>query len=408
MTHKPIEEHLSQYIDALNNGDAPAPPSDDPELAELATDALKIKAAFSRPVLSESLEQRVWARVRAEISAPPEPQPGLLARVRWALLAGGRRRLLVPALLALLAAAVAAAVYVPKVRRARLAAAAGASIRFASPRSGELLRGAVNVVVTCKGEPAPLRTMIYLDGQRIATLNQVPCRLTWDSQQASNGHHELTAVCSSGGGGVWLTTIPVTVSNRLIAPGRLRGLVVGPNGAAVPSARVRISGPSATVLATDAYGAFQTQGISPGRYVVAAWAAGLGGTSVPVTVAEGRDVAITIHIGRQKAETRRSDVKAQLAPRLMHPFDGAVVRSAVPVVFQPPAAQEDLLRVEVEIDGSRRFEAARPPYNWMWDTTELPDGSHLLSFRAFDSHGGVRTYDARITVANETLPPAPP
>ncbi len=82
------------------------------------------------------------------------------------------------------------------------------------------------------------------------------------------------------------------------------------------------------------------------------------------------------------------------------PTDGLIVSLTTPVVA---TASDDVgvTRVEFLVDGSRFATLTSAPYSVLWNTTTVPNGSHVLTTRAFDACGNTGTSSGvTVTVLN--------
>jgi hypothetical protein len=104
--------------------------------------------------------------------------------------------------------------------------------------------------------------------------------------------------------------------------GALRGTVTDPSGAVIPNATVSLTTPDGHTVASatsDAAGAYQSRGLTPGTYIVVASADGFAASSSKaITIASGQtrqyDVALHIQVEKQQvqvnAETTTVDTSA--------------------------------------------------------------------------------------------------
>ena len=87
------------------------------------------------------------------------------------------------------------------------------SVSFASPATGDILKGTVQVQVTATDNRAVASVSITVDGLTAATLTTAPYVLTWDTTKASNAAHTLAATATDTSGNSAIVHLTVTVSN---------------------------------------------------------------------------------------------------------------------------------------------------------------------------------------------------
>ena len=406
MMHEPVEERLSRCIDALNAGLPVEVP--DAELAQLAADAVRAKEALTMPAVSESLEERVWQRVRAAMQGPaeaPERREGRIGARAWSFC----RRWAVAAALVLVGIGAFAGMYAPRLAKHRQDAVQVPAVRFLRPGNGQTVSGEVQIEVDRAGRAAPRRVELQLDGRALADIRELPSGVRWDTRKASPGPHVLSAVAYGADGRVWAASVAVRVINNTAMFGRMRGLVLTADGKPAGGTQVRVAGPRTLVLRTQADGAFWVDRVPAGRYEVAAAVEGQGSAVQQVVVREGEQADVTLRLPAQVAAAggrtaQDASRPAQIKVRVMFPFDGALLHGVVPVVLELDPAHKGVEGVHVEVDGRRVFSADRAPYEWTWDTGEVADGQHDLTFRVRCRRCGEHVLRARVAVANEGAP----
>lgn len=402
MMREPVEERLSQHIDAMNAG----LPQDagDAELQQLAADAARAKEALTLPTMPEPMEERVWQRVRTAMYAPREAaerrEKHIGARIwacapRWAVAVG----------LAVVAVGAFAGVYVPRLAKHKLDAAQVPAVRFVRPGNGQIVSGEVLVEIARGGGAVPQRIELQLDGQVLAEIEELPGKVRWNARQVSPGPHVLSAVAYGANGRVWATSVAVTVINKAALLGGVKGLVLRPDGTPAAGVKVRVAGPRTLVLGTAADGSFRADRLPAGGYAVLAEADGHEPALTQVQVHAGEQCRVALRLEARAAgdagAQRAVPPPARVRTRVMFPFDGALMHGVVPVVLELDPAHKGVGRVDVEVDGRRVFGADRPPYEWTWDTGEVEDGQHDVTFRVRCSECGEHVFRARVTVANE-------
>jgi hypothetical protein len=91
------------------------------------------------------------------------------------------------------------------------------------------------------------------------------------------------------------------------------------------------------------------------------------------------------------------------AAKIMAPINSAVVQKTVNI-FTAVSPQTEW--VNLYMDGN--YLASSPPFNFSWDSTTVPNGSHTLSIKAFGNSGQVGSDSITVQVQNGTVGTAGP
>lgn len=90
------------------------------------------------------------------------------------------------------------------------------------------------------------------------------------------------------------------------------------------------------------------------------------------------------------------------------PAAGAVVSGTV-TVTATATDNVGVARVDFRVDGTLAASDTAAPYEYPWDSTAVPNGSHVLSAAAFDAAGNrADSSEVSVTVENDTTPPSAP
>lgn len=102
-----------------------------------------------------------------------------------------------------------------------------------------------------------------------------------------------------------------------------------------------------------------------------------------------------------------ADTTAPVA-RITSPTANAGVSGTIPITVNATDAS-GVKKVEMFINSAALGTDTTTPYAFQWDTTKLPNGSHLLTVKAYDAAGNVGTDSFRVTVENgdKTAPSIP-
>lgn len=403
MSAEPLEERLSKAIDSINANRSADLAAGDEELQALVETAGAVKTALSTSVMPASMEQRVWERVSRSMRSEAE-EPSKRARTVpiW------MRRYAFVGIVLLLGAVGASASFLQRLMGGTSASLPSYAVRIEAPKNGATVSGAIEIKLEAAGKNAPSRTDVFVDGRKLGVLKRLPGVVRWDTRQTSNGPHVLSALARTDEGGVWATSVAVAVVNKELGLGRLGGVISTSDGKPASGAVVEIAGPERRTVATDSDGAFEIEGLAPGKYLATALFGSGRSKAVQVRVYPGRRTEVLLEVGASEPSAASGPepskvVRRRLDVRLMFPFDGALVHGVVPVVWEPASAHKGLVKVEVFLDGKRLFSAERPPYRWVWNTEDASDGEHEMVFVATCSECGQHRYRVGVVVANETF-----
>lgn len=88
-------------------------------------------------------------------------------------------------------------------------------VNITSPKNDSLVAGDVNVQVSANDNVGVTKVELFVDGQRVDTVNQAPFNFTLDSLSFSNGNHELYARAFDAAGNTKDSTIKrIEIKNR--------------------------------------------------------------------------------------------------------------------------------------------------------------------------------------------------
>jgi hypothetical protein len=229
-----------------------------------------------------------------------------------------------------------------------------------------------------------------------------PYTVTWDTTQASNGSHTLTAVARDTTGNLTTSAaVLVTISNASTTV-----------SITAPSSGATLSGTSVAVSATASSGAgiagvqFKMDGTSLGaEQTTAPYTATWDTTQVPngshTLTAVARDTAGNLTTSAAVSVTISN---ATTTVSITAPSTGATVSGTTVAVSATASSTAGIAGVQLKVDGiNLGAEKTTAPYTVTWDTTQVPNGSHTLTTVARDTAGNLTISAAvSVTVSNAT------
>ncbi len=90
------------------------------------------------------------------------------------------------------------------------------SVSCTSPAAGAVVSGVVNTSANASDNVGVASVEFKVDGVAFGTDSSAPYAATWDSRQAANGQHTLTAIARDGAGNTASASITVNVSNSAL------------------------------------------------------------------------------------------------------------------------------------------------------------------------------------------------
>jgi len=268
-----------------------------------------------------------------------------------------------------------------------------------TPATGTGLHGIVTVSAAASDDHGVFGVQFKVDGVPLGSEdNAEPFEVSWNTLQASNGSHILTAVARDGAGKESTVSVTVSVTNDGSAP------AVSITTSGSTSGTVAIM-----ATATDDVGVagvqFLVDGFNLGAEDVtapyeAAWNTLTAANGVHLLTAVARDqagkktkISITVTI----ANDRTAPLVA-----IASPVAGGVVAGVVALLAQ---ASDDtaVAGVQFVLDGAPLgVEDTAAPYEFLWDAAAVPNGTHTLAAVARDTIGRLGTSsDVVVIVANE-------
>ncbi|WP_158501761.1 Ig-like domain-containing protein [Vitiosangium sp. GDMCC 1.1324] len=272
------------------------------------------------------------------------------------------------------------------------------TVALTSPSVGARVGRSVSLTASASDNVGVARVEFYDGTVLVSTRTAPPYTSTWNTANAANGTHTLSAKAYDAAGNVGTSaSVSVTVDNQaptvsLTAPGG--GTTVGgpvllsataSDESGVARVEFLVDGmPLGSAVSAPYVWTWEPVGVTPGTHVLSARAydaAGNVGTSASVTVTvdnQAPTVSLTV------------------------PEGGTTVGE--PVLLTATASDESgVTRVEFFVDDMLLGSAVSAPYAWTWEP--VGPGTHVLSARAYDAAGNVGL-SAPVSVLVED--PAPP
>jgi Big-like domain-containing protein len=282
------------------------------------------------------------------------------------------------------------------------------SVSLTAPADGALLAGSVTLTANASDDVGVASVQFLVDGQPLPTDTTAPYAAAWNTRTAADGRHTLVAVArDAAGNSATTSTVTISVDNT------------PPTVAfTAPAASSTVNG-AVTVTA----GAADANGIASVQFTLDGVALGAPDTTAPYSVAwDTSTVADGTHtLGASATDsaantsTASETVTVHNAPpppagdttppsvSLTAPANGALLAGTVTVTA---SATDDVgvASVEFLLDGQPGATVTTAPYGVTWDTSNVDDGTHVLTAVATDGSGNTSRSSA-ITVTVDNTPP---
>jgi subtilisin family serine protease len=271
------------------------------------------------------------------------------------------------------------------------------TVSITSPSAGATVRGSVTVQASATDNAQVSRVEYFVDGSLIGTSSSSPYAISWNPSAVADGDHTLTARAYDPFGNVGISAGVVVTVARDVTPPTVS--VTSPTEGAIVNRYVTLS-----VNAADDYLMSRVEFFVDGTSVGSTSSGpsyGILWDSQKVTngahtlVARAYDSAGNVGVSATRSITVDNDITPPTVV-LTSPAQGANLAG---VVSLQASASDDrgMSRVEFFVDGTRAVRVYSPPYAVNWDSHAVPNGSHTLTVKAYDSAGNTTT-SAAITV----------
>jgi Subtilase family/Bacterial Ig domain len=281
------------------------------------------------------------------------------------------------------------------------------TVALTSPAASGTVNGVYPLAVNASDNVAVAAVQFKLDGVSLGEVTTTPFSLNWDSTATANGAHALVAVARDAAGNQAEASLSITVLNDTIAPAVT---VTSPADAAIVTGSI-----SLTATASDDVGVagvrFTVDGINVGAEMTTApysltWNSATVANGTHVIAAVARDAAGNSRIAASVGVTVNNDTAAPsvalTSPAVSTTVSGSVVLDAT------ASDNVGVIGVQFTLDGANLgVEHTAAPYTAAWNTTTVPNGTHVIAAVARDAAGNSQIATSiSVTVDNDTTAPA--
>ena len=289
---------------------------------------------------------------------------------------------------------------------------AAPTVTITSPANGATVVGSLTLTAAASDDVAVAGVQFQLDGVNLgAEITSPPFTTSWNSMNASNGAHLLTAIArDSSGKTTTSAAVSITINNDLTPP--TVSITTPINGASVAGTAVAI-----IATASDNVGVvgvqFRLNGANFGTEFTAppysvTWNTTLGLNGAYTWTAVARDAAgnSTISTAINVTVNNLIDTTAPTVS-ITAPVGGATLTGTTVTLSANASDNVGVIGVQFLVDGvAVGVEDTSAPYSIAWDSTSVANGAHTISARARDSAGNQQTSAAVSVDVSNTAAPA--
>lgn len=278
-------------------------------------------------------------------------------------------------------------------------------VKFLAPTNGSTVNGTVQVRVSANDSDGMGRMEISLDGyvEYANTSDLAVYVWSWDTMTTYNGQHELVASGLDKGGERNTTKISVTVNNTVSDVVRPSVAITAPANNSKVEGRVRISAMASdnakliqVTFSVD--GAPQQRNLTSGGAVSYIWDTSDPANGTHELAAEAIDQAGNRNSSRVTVNLDNDRIKPSVS--VLKPAANASVKSKV-VVEALASDDRTIAKVDLYVDGnlsSSNSSGSGGIYGFLWDSTTVAAGPHLLTLTAVDGSGNSASASVPVTV----------
>lgn len=270
-----------------------------------------------------------------------------------------------------------------------------------SPLSGEAVSSTVPISTEVDARSGVHKVEFYIDDELEYTDYDASYEWNWDTTQYAETEHEITAKAydmlglkTSSSVAVFVDNTAPAVSIKEPAPestysGTVRVSVNATDNRELANVHVKVDNTEWLVMTYNSTNLLwkydlNTTAFSDGQHILMVLA--LDDASNPTTT------STTLFIDNTPPTLT-----------IQTPQSGTTVGMTLSVEVQASDAS-GISRIEIYLQDVLVYTDHDVPYEWLWDTTQYPNGGYTIAVRAYDTLGKVQTSETTVTVRNVESP----
>lgn len=248
--------------------------------------------------------------------------------------------------------------------------------KIMSPINTATVGGTVNIFTAVRSQV--LWINLYVDGNYLAS--SPPYNFSWDSTTVSNGTHTISIKAYDGSGQLGSDSISVNVANAATTSGAFVAITSPSNGATVAGTVTITSYANGPISWFNVYiDGNYLESSPPYTYSWDTTTVPNGSHTISITGNNNSGVVASNYISVTVANGSTPPPPSATVA-IYVPANGATVSGRTTVKVY---AQGGISWINLYVDG--QYFASSPPHSFDWDTTNVANGSHTLSVRAYDT-----------------------
>ncbi len=273
------------------------------------------------------------------------------------------------------------------------------TVVLASPSAGSTVTGPTLLQAAAADNGTLTKVEFFVDGIRVGGDTTAPYTWVWNSAAAGTGSHSLKArAFDACGNAAWSTSVSVQVAIDTTAP---MVSLTAPAAGAIVRGIVPLQATS-----SDAFGVTRVEFFLDGALIAtdsnapyaASWNTVAAASGLHTLQAKAYDTSGNVGSSATVSVNVANDLGVP-AVSFLAPTGGAIVRSTVAV---QASATDDVavVRVDLAADGVTIGTDTTAPYAFSWNSTNVAEGVHTLTLRAYDAASNLGTATRSVTVDN--------
>ena len=277
------------------------------------------------------------------------------------------------------------------------------TVAITAPSNNATISGTVAITATASDNVGVSLVEFYANGKLLSADNAAPYTYNWDTTSVANGSYSLTSKAYDAVGNVGQSGVVIVNVNNLVpdtSPPVV--FITAPANNATVSGTVTVTASASdnvrvtrvefyvngSLKTTDSAGPYNyvwdTRTVANGRYTLTAKAYDAAGN-----VGQSTNIVVTVN----------NDTTAPTVS-LTAPANNATVRGFA-TVTATASDNVRVTRVELYVNGRLYSTDTVAPYNFIWYTIFVANGTYKLSAKAYDAAGNVgQSAEIVVTVRN--------
>ncbi|MFO0724162.1 MAG: PHB depolymerase family esterase [Myxococcota bacterium] len=288
-------------------------------------------------------------------------------------------------------------------------------VNITAPSNGATVSGNVDITASASDNVGVTQVEFFVNGTLLQRVSAAPFHAAWNTAGLSNGTYALKATAHDAAGNVtsdddtsvqitggMTDTTPPTVnvtapSNGATVSGMVQITADASDNVSVAKVEFLVDGNKVGESSAAPYAfTWNAAGATAGSHAISARAIDAAGNQ-----ATDADTMVTIEMMMNPGDTTPPTV------HVTSPSSGDTISG---IITAKADATDDVgvLQVLLFMDDTLLGSDYHAPYEFLWDTSQFPEGEHTITARAFDAAGNLGQDDSvHITISHTMMNPSP-